>query len=65
MLVNWSVIIYKLLRVMIQAENVSWKHLGVCDEAIRCGSRFQRVMVLGKRLFHCISIACSIGHVSE
>ena len=42
--------VYKQFRVMIQVESVS-RRTSDCDEAMCCGSRFQRVMVLGKKLY--------------
>ena len=45
--------VYKLFRVMIHVGSVSRKTLSDCDEAMCCGSRFQRVglIVLGKKLY--------------
>ena len=43
--------VYKLFRVMIQVGSVSRKTPSDSDEAMCCGSKFQRVMVLGKKLY--------------
>ena len=43
--------VFELFRVMIQVGSVSRKTLSDCDEAMCSGSKFQRVKVLGKKLY--------------
>ena len=43
--------VYKLFRVTIQVGSESRKTPSDCDEDVCCGSEFQMVMVLGKKLY--------------
>ena len=43
--------VYTLFQVMIQVGSVSRKTPSDCEKGMCCGSKFQRVMVLGEKLY--------------